>query len=166
MSGFGIVAAEVVSDEGLRGGGDPGSPLPEEFAQRAEMGIARALGFSRTFHSRALEVLYDQTILFEGFRDGRAPEVHAALGLQTGQERLINVVPSLREVRRRLLLSLTRAEGEQDQDQSQAPDQGNQDLVHHGVLGQCDLRPMHYSIQFSGNANEHCSLDLTCCFQT
>jgi hypothetical protein len=140
MPSLGEVAAEPVSDHGVRHRRDPGSLATEEFAQRAQAGLTRGINGATAFPSGALEVLHESTVLFERFRDGRAEDLHASLGLEGGQERLVDEVSGLREVCGRFLLGLAGAECEQDQTQCQAPDNGKDDLVQHEDLGQRDLQ--------------------------
>jgi len=140
VSSLGEVAAESVSDHGLGYWRDPGSLVTQEFSQRAEATFARGITSPSAFPSSVLEVLDESTALLERLGDGRAKELRTSLRLETGQERFVNVVSRLREVRGRFLLCLTGPECEQDQNQSQAPDSGKDDLFQHEDLGQCDLQ--------------------------
>ncbi len=137
---LGEVPAEPVSDHGIRHRRDPWSLVTQEFAQRAEVGLTRSITGPSAFPSGALEVLHESTALRERLGDGGAEDLHTSLGLEGGQERLVDEVSGLREVRGRFLLGLTGPKCEQDQAQSQASDSRKDDLVQHEDLGQRDLQ--------------------------
>ena len=129
------VAAEAVTDHGLGHRRDSGRLVPEEFAKRAELHLAWTLLVIHALHPSSLEVLDQLAVLLEGLGDRGAPSLGAAFRLEMGQERLVNVVPGLREVCGRILLRLTRSERDQEQGRSQAGDGGDEDLVQHRCLG-------------------------------
>jgi hypothetical protein len=133
------VAAETVSDHRVGHRGYSRSLLAQEFAQCAERGLTRALVLLRAFQASTLEVLNKLSVLFKGLGDGEAKYLQTALRHKGGQEGFIDVVPRLGEVRGRLFLCLTGPESDQDRDQSQAPDDGDCDLLQHRVLGRSDF---------------------------
>jgi hypothetical protein len=133
------VAAETVSDHGVGHGGHPRSLVSQEFTQCAERDLAWALVLFHAFQASALKVLNKLSIFFKGLGDGETNDLQTAVRLEGGQEGFINVVPRLGEVRGCLLLCLTRPESDQDHGQSQAPEDGNRDLVKHRVLGQSNF---------------------------
>jgi len=135
VPGLREVPARAISSHGVRHRRDSRSLMTEEFPQSTEVGFTGLVAMPVAFESTTLEILHELAVLFEGLSDGRAAGRDTPLGPKRREEWFVNVVPRLGKVRGGLLLCLTGSEREQDQQHSQAPDCGNDDLVQHRDLG-------------------------------